>query len=154
MKISLLINMKMPFGIFILLAEKISCSAEYDKSFTTSRSDQLLGFHSLPIGFCRFTKVPIKVKVKTAEVGCSFSTNLILLSSIKGSPLGSNFFLFRAKVRTEKSFSFRVHPFSENSYILDYIPFQKGIDVPETKQEVTKLVSFVKNGRKATIQSP
>ena len=37
MYISLLINMKMPFSFSYLLAEKISCSAEHEKSSITSR---------------------------------------------------------------------------------------------------------------------
>ena len=37
-----------------------------------------------------------------------------------------------------------------NSFLLELIPFQKRIDVQESKQEVIKVVSSVRNGRKFT----
>ena len=33
-----------------------------------------------------------------------------------------------------------------NSFLLEWIPFQMGFCVQESKQEVTKVVIFVKNG--------
>ena len=43
-----------------------------------------------------------------------------------------------------------------NSFLLEQTLFQKGPDVQESQQEVTKIVSLVKNGGKSTkcIQSP
>ena len=40
-----------------------------------------------------------------------------------------------------------------NSFIFGLTPFQKGIDVQKGKQEVTKDVSFVKNGGKSLTSS-
>ena len=46
-------------------------------------------------------------------------------------------------------------PFGSISFILERTPFQKGISVQEDKQEVTKVVSLIKNGRKyRVIRSP
>ena len=43
-----------------------------------------------------------------------------------------------------------------NSFLLEYTPFQKGLFEQECKWKVTKVVSFLKNGRTSTkyIKSP
>ena len=35
-----------------------------------------------------------------------------------------------------------------NSFLLEWTPFEKRISVQDSKQEITKVVSHVKNGRK------
>ena len=47
-------------------------------------------------------------------------------------------------------------PLGANSFLLEQIPFQKGINVQENKQKVTKVVSLVKRGRQSTkcVHSP
>ena len=42
-------------------------------------------------------------------------------------------------------------PRGANSFLLGYAPFQKGVGVPERKQEITKVVSLLKNGGKSTV---
>ena len=46
-------------------------------------------------------------------------------------------------------------PRGTNSFFLELIPFQKGLDVQESKQEVKQVISFVKNGRESpSVLSP
>ena len=63
--------------------------------------------------------------------------------------LSGELILSKRFVRSEKGATLKeknLLPLGANSFLLEQTPFQKELDVPELKQEVTKVVSLLKHG--------